>query len=371
MTPTPGTIVLGVGGGLGGVGATNKTDNLIIARRCPITVSESINRAFSMTLTLDSDVTINVDDNIYLQYNTRIFGGLVQSVKKKLILPDYYEQEITAQGYYRLTRYYPECDVDYAGTERDALTYLCAGHYSTGISVGPYVDTGESIDVFIESAPLEDCINMIAQQYPSMCRENAIEELGLGLPPYSARIWWIDDLCHLHYHDWLKTNWETGLYTLSDAPDNITSFPYKDLVYEKSDSGTVFTYPAFSLVHCGSCKCWQNGFRVGQKLVITNTEYGWNASEFLITDVRTTIKDGLAEFELQFESYDSPVNAQIIRVPNLGIAISTYIPVIKSGITPGVLALATTKYAPALKLTIPPGVLANTITTYAPTVTVE
>lgn len=305
--------------------SSDKTSNLKVPHI--ITLTESLNKSANCNLIFDETVNVGINTLTKLYYNSHlIFGGFVSRSRKNLLSPDLYEQEVAAMGYYRIGQFYPNGRTyptveDENDDEGYILSRVIVGtgiHYSTS-----YVTASEPLPGFyFEDIGVIDGINMVAAEYPRQLWEEESQ--------YAGRIWWIDHSGWIHYHDWLKASWETASYTLSDSPNLSTSFPYKNLKYGQEDNGVVFYTKAFydQPIYVGGLTCWKEGFHIGQKLKITNTKLGWLEAEFLITEVRTTITNGVAEFSIEFESYLDPVYTHYIVPPPASLVITTYIPTV-------------------------------------------
>ena len=187
---------------------------------------------------------------------TRIFGGYVKELSKKLLKKDYLQQRLLAQDYTRLIDLITE-GVSYQEetlTEFAWLTQLMADHAPSIIVDAAYViSPGESVTFGWENTNLRKALDDVSGQY--------------------GRIWYVDYNKYLHY---FLPGDEAAPFGLSDASDGVTTFPYIDLDYTTDVVGSVAN---------STLKCWKSGLFSGMTIQVTNNKFGWAAREFLIYEV--------------------------------------------------------------------------------------
>jgi hypothetical protein len=261
----------------------------------PIHVSENINSSHSATFTVLEGSGIALYDEVQIQYNGEVldylFSGLVKEVNPIVIDSDTLEEEIVCEGYFRyvknvknaVTEEYISTEEEFGAIYEQGIINDLFDNYCSTINVdlaGTIVIPGEIIPYMAwEDASLVDCLNDLAELY--------------------NRIWWISPTVkYIYYIDPAAPLAAT--YGLSDDPDDETTFPFINLKYSQSDNGLDPGDGDYELVNQGTLKCWVNYLHVGQILPITSAKMSWTAKEFLITQVDTTVIDGVAEFTVTF-----------------------------------------------------------------------
>jgi hypothetical protein len=235
-----------------------------------LTINDSLGNIKGCSMRVDEGIAVTYGQELIIldkRLGVRIFGGIIKEVAHTLLLKEYYQYGITVQDYTRYIDATAKFSVNWTGmSEKAILTSLFAR--CPTITVGEYVITGSpGRTIKLDNGTLRDAVQQLADA--------------------NGRYWYVDYEKRLHYF-----SSEAAPFNISDAPDNVSTFPYIDLEYTEDIVNTEIR---------GSFKCWEPGLFSGQHIHITSGHLSWASRSFMIFEVETRMVAGSIDTDPYFE----------------------------------------------------------------------